>query len=374
MDGLGDFFGDEEEFDGGDTTEDDCTTPHHLRSLPAVPAEQRNRSGLCGLDNQGATCYMNSLLQVLYMTPELRRGLYELAPHELGLPIPGEPPPTIQPREIAIALQRLFSRLQCDDVSSTGTEELTSAFGWTGAQTSEQQDLQELKNVLMDVLKDSLSGTSASDLLPEIFEGVFRNLIVCEAEGALPSGSVTKELPDEVFTDVFVQVRGQASLEQALRTRVTFEDLSGPNQYHCEELGRKVDAQKGATFKQLPPVLSFTLLRFEMDWAAEPPMRCKLTDEMSFPLSIDMQPYTEALRADGSKLSAGVTAVDVTPTPPTECWYDLFGVVVHTGGAFGGHYYAYARDVTRCAQGTARPTPGPTAAGPVAAGLGGARV
>ena len=29
-----------------------------------------------GLSNQGATCYLNSLLQTLYMTPEFRRALY----------------------------------------------------------------------------------------------------------------------------------------------------------------------------------------------------------------------------------------------------------------------------------------------------------
>ena len=38
--------------------------------------KQRSRTGFAGLVNQGATCYLNSLLQTWYMTPELRRALY----------------------------------------------------------------------------------------------------------------------------------------------------------------------------------------------------------------------------------------------------------------------------------------------------------
>lgn len=30
------------------------------------------------MDVQGATCYMNSLLQSLYMTPEFRMGVYKI--------------------------------------------------------------------------------------------------------------------------------------------------------------------------------------------------------------------------------------------------------------------------------------------------------
>ena len=33
--------------------------------------------GYSGLNNQGATCYLNSLLQALFMTPEVREALYE---------------------------------------------------------------------------------------------------------------------------------------------------------------------------------------------------------------------------------------------------------------------------------------------------------
>ena len=49
------------------------------------PADPRDPLGFVGLQNQGATCYLNSLIQVMYMTPELRDGLYKVDPLELGV-------------------------------------------------------------------------------------------------------------------------------------------------------------------------------------------------------------------------------------------------------------------------------------------------
>ena len=37
-----------------------------------VPSSPRLSHQLCGIYNQGATCYLNSLLQTLAMTPEFR--------------------------------------------------------------------------------------------------------------------------------------------------------------------------------------------------------------------------------------------------------------------------------------------------------------
>ena len=38
---------------------------------------QRIDGNFCGLSNQGATCYLNALIQCLYMTPEFRHQIFE---------------------------------------------------------------------------------------------------------------------------------------------------------------------------------------------------------------------------------------------------------------------------------------------------------
>ena len=44
--------------------------------LGASAPRASNAGGLCGLANQGATCYLNSLLQALYMTPEFKAVIF----------------------------------------------------------------------------------------------------------------------------------------------------------------------------------------------------------------------------------------------------------------------------------------------------------
>lgn len=47
--------------------------PHQRAvSKPRCPPAPRGETGICGLQNQGATCYLNSLLQTLFFTPEFR--------------------------------------------------------------------------------------------------------------------------------------------------------------------------------------------------------------------------------------------------------------------------------------------------------------
>ena len=67
-------------------------------------------SGFVGLVNQAMTCYLNSLLQTLYMTPEFRNAIYrwKFDPKEED----GEASRTEATKCIPYQLQRLFLQLQ----------------------------------------------------------------------------------------------------------------------------------------------------------------------------------------------------------------------------------------------------------------------
>jgi ubiquitin carboxyl-terminal hydrolase 7 len=93
-----------------------------------------------GLKNQGATCYMNSLLQSLYHVPALQRAVYKM-PTEQETSMKrqrcaSQHPAVITRQEngstqesVALALQRVFFHLQHSS-KSVGTKQLTKSFGW----------------------------------------------------------------------------------------------------------------------------------------------------------------------------------------------------------------------------------------------------
>ena len=111
--------------------------------------DSKRETGYVGLKNQGATCYMNSLLQTLTHIPYFRKAVYHMHTTD------GEAPES----SIPLALQRIFYKLQHSD-SSVSTKQLTKSFGWDTYDTFMQHDVQALNRVLVDKLQEKMKGTS----------------------------------------------------------------------------------------------------------------------------------------------------------------------------------------------------------------------
>ena len=71
---LSELFNDGDPPHTSETTEGGTAsaTGTGLKNNDPMPLSPRLSCGFCGIFNQGATCYLNSLLQTLFMTPEFR--------------------------------------------------------------------------------------------------------------------------------------------------------------------------------------------------------------------------------------------------------------------------------------------------------------
>ncbi|CAN1258522.1 Ubiquitin C-terminal hydrolase 12 [Linum perenne] len=271
--------------------------------------DSKKETGYVGLKNQGATCYMNSLLQTLYHLPYFRKAVYHMPTTENDMPS----------GSIPLALQSLFYKLQYSDIS-VATKELTKSFGWDTYDSFMQHDVQELNRVLSEKLEDKMKGTVVEGTIQHLFEGHHMNYIEC-------INVDYKSTRKESFYDLQLDVKGCRDVYASFDKYVEVERLEGDNKYHAEQHGLQ-DAKKGVLFIDFPPVLQLQLKRFEYDFMRD--TMVKINDRYEFPLQLDLD------RENGKYLSpdADKSVRNV---------YTLHSVLVHSGGVHGGHYYAYIR-------------------------------
>ena len=252
-------------------------------------------------------------------------------------------------RKIPIELQRLFAFLQTLDRKAISTKSLTESFGWRGNEIGQQHDVHELNRVLFEAIETSLKNTNSQDLLNKLYRGTLVNKVRC-----LTCGYTSER--EEHFQDITAVVKNYSSLIYSLNDFVQPQLLDGENQYFCEQCNCKNDAKRWVCFRDIPPVLIFSLSRFEYDFITG--NRKKNSDQFHYPLTIDMESYTEDKNSllssqnndnnikDNYKLAKELSLFEPSVNENSNYLYDLFTVIIHTGKSGNyGHYHAYIKDV-----------------------------
>ncbi|XP_036399322.1 ubiquitin carboxyl-terminal hydrolase 47 isoform X2 [Megalops cyprinoides] len=338
-----------------------CSSDYSSPSYSYSSILNKSETGYVGLVNQAMTCYLNSLLQTLFMTPEFRNALYNWEFEESE-----EDPVTSIPYQ----LQRLFVLLQTSKKRAIETTDVTRSFGWDSSEAWQQHDVQELCRVMFDALEQKWKQTEQADLINQLYQGKLKDYVRC-LECSYESWRIDTYLDIPLVIRPFGSTQAFGSVEEALQAFIQPETLDGPNQYFCERCKKKCDARKGLRFLHFPYLLTLQLKRFDFDYTTM--HRIKLNDRMTFPEELDMSPFidvedespqTESCTDSGAEnegschsdqmsndfstddgVDEGIcldntSSTERTLKPKSSLTFELFSVMVHSGSAAGGHYYA----------------------------------
>ena len=352
-------------------------------SYSAAASKAAGRSDYAGLVNQAMTCYLNSVLQTQFMTPEFRNAIYTWqfsgGPDEESTSIPFQ-------------LQKLFATMQTTRKRAIKTVDVTKSFGWTTADSWQQHDVQELCRVMFDALEKTFKGTAQEMLIKQLYEGRMQDYVKCLACGHESTRSDTY-MDISLVIKPFGATKACGSVEEALKVHVTPETLDGCNQYFCEKCDSKQDAHKGLKFLSFPYLLTLQLKRFDFDYQTM--HRIKLNNRMTFPSELNLNGFIanegddcKVVRRESISLGTPVDKDSHFPQRPEtstsdagtpsglssvcgevsavdnevdgghgddnalegdkndpDYVYELLSIMVHSGSAIGGHYYAYIRSV-----------------------------
>lgn len=285
-----------------------------------------NEGKVNGLVNQGATCYLNSLLQSLFHLSAFRSIIYNIpTKDESNVAFEAFAAQEDSNRTISIpyALQRLFSRLQTG-TGAADTTELTASFGWSASDGFVQHDVHELMHVLLNNLEAKLnnriytnSDEPGTNAIKELFQGVLENYVLVKEENYYGS-------TEEPFYDLQVVVKNNKDIYTSLDAFFQVEVLDGKNRYCLDRDGQQTyhRAEKGVRLKVVPPILLLHLTRFDYNMELG---ESKVFTKWAYYNSLNLSRY-------------------MPDQPYEETQYTLYSVLVHFGSNTGnGHYYCFLR-------------------------------
>lgn len=283
--------------------------------------QDESRSDFVGLTNLGATCYMASCMQHLFMLTEARNAILTT---NLSTVIKHE--------SILRELQKMFIFLQESERKAYNPKNFCKVYTMDHQPLNicEQKDMTEFFTDLITKLEEMT--LDLKDMVKKHFSGLQSNNVV-----SLDCPHISQTM--EEFYTLRCQVADMRDLYESLNELTVKDTLDGDNMYNCSVCGKKVRAEKRACIKKLPKILCFNTMRYTFNMITM--TKEKVNTHFSFPFVLDMAPYLEKnlLNLPNEKLFDNGELNEETSTK-----YDLIGVTVHTGTAEGGHYYCFIQD------------------------------
>ncbi|EQC37452.1 hypothetical protein SDRG_05055 [Saprolegnia diclina VS20] len=295
----------------------------------------------CGLRNLGATCYVNSMVQVLFMDLAFRRAVHEWKPNDRSHVDVGR-------LGQMQALQRLFASMQLSTKSFADPQAFS---GTLSLDEDIQQDAHEFTKLLLTHLESIFAFSSDErqrSFINQHFRGRMQNVTTC-----LHCNMASTRT--EPFSDLSLGIRGHATVRDSLEAFLAPELLEGDNMYFCGHCQSKQIAtrQIQLDYSALPPTLSLHFMRFVYDVRLQAKKKVQDAIAMSETLVLGPHHYklTAVLNHKGTTAHAGhYTATVFSPdVGDWFCFNDVDVSLVDASAVVGPSKEAYMLIYSRVA-------------------------
>ena len=203
----------------------------NIKHFDKTSARKRHRvlnsSDFNGLENLGCTCYMNSVIQQLFMIVPFRNSIQT---------VKNQREEDNKSEDTLYHTKLLFASLLNTGSSYHNPEHFFKTIkdiDGSNLNPLEQRDADEFLARFFDVLEPQIKGTPEEKRLGNIFAGTYNNQMIC-------IDCPHKSERIEEFTTVPLQVKNKNSLQEGLDSFIESEILQGDNAYYCDKCEKKV--------------------------------------------------------------------------------------------------------------------------------------
>ena len=286
--------------------------------------------GHVGLKNLGCICYMNSIMQQIYMVPTFRYAIMHADD--------GETPKPTQTYRFTIDDDNLLHQLQIMYTYLTFSEKMDynprnfchsfKDFDGKPINIASQQDSQEFYNNFCDKIENSLKKTKYKYIVNDVFTGRTCSSVLCQG-----CKHVSNRFED--FYNLTLEVKNINNLNDSLQKLIVPEII---DDFKCSNCNQSVQIKKVTSLNKLPNVLVVHLKRFYLDY--ETCHTRKINSKFEFPKKLNLKLFCveEVIKKFGTTQEENT---DIYSREDEYYQYELKGINVHTGSADGGHYFSF---------------------------------
>ena len=292
---------------------DSSSNKHKFKNLKKKRIKKK--SEYIGLRNLGALCYLNSIIQHLFMIPQFRYSI-------LGVDDKKDPKKSdfVEDDNMLHQLQKLFTFLSFTSYGEVIPRDFVLSikdYDGNPISPNQMQDSNEFYNNFCDKIEESLSNTKYKYLIKNLFIGKICNKNTCNSCN-------NTSYRFEEFKDITLKVTDLKDIYESLDKYTSDENI---DDYNCANCNQKVTLKKSTWLSNLPNILFIHLNRLIM---GNDQKQKKINSRFEFPMELNLKKYCIENMTEETD--------DIYKKKDEYYKYELKGVNIHKGGSEGGHY------------------------------------